>query len=198
VFGDQAVAAAMIDRIVRLRYLPTTPTTRALISVRGVITTFLVEHPWITTATFVSLVTIGPVVGYWLIDRPLLAKVLALASTLPIAVLTLVPASRELAVGCATEWDLPTFGAVELMANVVLFVPPALLLGVGFRRPLVVLLGASMVSGLVEVTQAFVTALGRSCTTNDWLANTLGAALGAAIATLAFRLRRRANEVPRV
>ncbi len=99
--------------------------------------------------------------------------------------------------GCATEWSPPTFGAVEPMANLVLFVPPALLIGIGFRRPLVALLAASMVSGLVEVTQAFVTVLGRSCSTNDWLANTLGAALGAAIATLVLRLPRRAIEVAR-
>lgn len=183
-------SGAVSDPQVPDRYLRATPTTRALVSVRGVITTVLVQYPWITTVTFVSLVTIGPAVGYWLVVRPDLAKVLALASTLPVAASTLIPVSRDLAVGCATEWDFPTFGAVELMANVVLFVPPALLLAIGVRRPLVVLLALSLVSGLVEVTQAFVTALGRSCSTSDWLANTLGAALGAAIATLALRLRR--------
>lgn len=78
-------------------------------------------------------------------------------------------------------------GAVELMANLVLFVPPALLFGVALRRPLLVLVGAGATSALIEVLQAFATVLGRSCSTNDWLYNTLGAALGAAIAVAVLR-----------
>jgi hypothetical protein len=161
-----------------------------------VITTFLVEHPWITTVAFATTVAIGPVAGYWLALRPRLAKWLGLASLLPVVALTLVPASRDLAIGCATEWGFPTFGAVELMANVVLFVPPVLLLGVAVRLPSVVCLGAIVASGLIEVTQALVPMLGRSCSTNDWLANAIGSALGAAIAVLALwlRLRRPAPE----
>lgn len=80
-------------------------------------------------------------------------------------------------------------GAVELMANLVLFVPPALLFGVALRRPLLVLVGAGATSLLIEVLQAFATVLGRSCSTNDWLYNTLGAALGAAIAVAVLRGR---------
>lgn len=109
---------------------------------------------------------------------------------LPVVALTLVPTSRDLVVGCAAEWSFPKLGAVELMANLVLFVPPALLLGVALRRPLLVLVAASATSALIEVLQAFATALGRSCSTNDWLYNTLGAALGAAIALAALRARR--------
>lgn len=112
------------------------------------ITTILVAHTWITTVSFSAMVVIGPVAGYWLVDRPHLASWLGLASVVPIAALTLIPASRHLAVGCATGWSLPTLS----------------------------------VSGLIETTQAFATALGRSCSTNDWLSNTLGSALGAAIA----------------
>jgi len=115
---------------------------------------------------------------------------LGLVSMLPIAALTLLPASRDLDVGCAAEWSLPTLGAVELMANVLLFVPSVLLLGVAVRRPFMVMLGASVAAGLIELVQALVTALGRSCSTNDWLSNSLGAALGAAIAALALWLRR--------
>lgn len=86
---------------------------------------------------------------------------------LPVAALTLVPASRDLATGCTTERRFPTLGAVELMANVVLLVPPVLLLGVAVRRPSAVCLGAIVASGLIEVTQAFAPALGRSCSTSD-------------------------------
>lgn len=155
-----------------------------------VITTFLVEHPWITTAALVAAVVLGPFIGYRLIARRRLAMRLGWASMLPIAALTLVPADRDLAMGCAVEWDLPTLGAVELMANVVLFVPPVLLLGVAVGRPFMALVGASVASGLIELVQALVTWLGRSCSTNDWLSNTLGAALGAVIAASALWLRR--------
>jgi glycopeptide antibiotics resistance protein len=155
-----------------------------------VITTYLVEHPWITTVALVAVLLVGPLAGFWLIDRPRVANWLGMASLLPIAALTLVPTNRDLAVGCATEWDFPSLGAVELVANVVLFIPPALLFGVAVRRPLVVLFGASIGAGLVEVAQALLTTLGRSCSTNDWLSNTLGATLGAAIAALVIWCRR--------
>lgn len=154
------------------------------------ITTYLVEYPWITTVALVAALAVGPIAGFWLMDRPHLASRLGVASLLPIAALTLVPSDRGLAVGCATEWNLPTLGEVELVANVVLFIPPALLFGVAVRRPLVVLFGASMGAASIEVTQALLTALGRSCSTNDWLANTLGAALGAAIAAVVIGFRR--------
>ena len=173
---------------------PSTSVGRGRTAYRApVITTFLVEHPWVTTVAFVALVVLGPVAGWWLVERPRLARVLGGLSLLPVAALTLVPASRDLAVGCVAEWDVPTFGAVELMANVVLFVPPVLLLGVAIRRPWVVGFAASALSVVIEVAQALVTALGRSCSTNDWLSNTLGAVLGAAIAALALWARRRTH-----
>jgi VanZ family protein len=120
---------------------------------------------------------------------------LGLASLLPIAALTIFPTSRNVAVGCANEWASPTLGAVELTANVVLFVPATLLFSVARKRPWVVLLAASTASGLVEATQASVPALGRSCSTNDWLAKTLGSALGAAIAALALWSRRHLTDL---
>lgn len=128
---------------------------------RSVISTYLVEHPWLTTVGLLRAVIGGPLLGYWLITRPRLATRLGLLSLLPVVALTLVPTRRDLAVGCAAEWDFPTLGAVELMANVMLFVPPVLLLGIALRRPFVVLFGASATSALIEVVQAFVTALGR-------------------------------------
>lgn len=158
------------------------------------ITTFLVEHPWVTTAGLVLMVALGPGVGYWLTARPRLARAAALASLVPVAALTLVPTSRDLEVGCAVEWAMPGLGAVELMANVVLFIPPALLWGVAWRRPVIVLIGAGGASATIELAQAFLTMLGRSCSTNDWLSNTLGAMVGAVIALAALRLRARVSD----
>ena len=160
------------------------------------ITTFLVEHPWITTVAFLAIVAVGPIAGYWLVVRRRLAMWLGLATLLPVAALTLNPGSQDFTMGCATEWALPTFSAVEPMANVVLFVPPVLMLVLALRRPVAVCLGASAVSALIEVTQALVPALDRSCSTNDWLTNTLGSTLGALIAVLAIWLRSRSTAAP--
>ncbi|NEE03954.1 VanZ family protein [Phytoactinopolyspora halotolerans] len=154
------------------------------------ISTVLVEHPWMTTVGLVALVVLGPVVGAWLMPRPQIARVLLALSILAVALLAFVPTGRELAVGCTMEWSVPTLGAVELMGNVILFVPVVLLAGVVTRRPLVMLLAASGASVLVEAVQAFATVLGRSCSSNDWLANTLGACLGAVLAVIALRLAR--------
>ena len=89
------------------------------------------------------------------------------------------------------QWTLPTFGRVELMANVVLFVLPVLFASVASRRPLVMLLAASALSVAIEVFQALVPAIGRSCDTTDWLNNTIGAAVGAVLAIVALRLAKR-------
>lgn len=160
------------------------------------ITNVLVEHPWITTVALVAAVVVGPWAAYCLVDRQRLATWLGLVSLLPVAALTLLPAGRDLAAGCAVEWDFPTLGAVELMANVVLFIPPTLLFAVAIRRPLMVMVGASVVSGLIELLQALATALGRSCSTNDWLSNTLGAVLGAVIAGFAVKLHGSRTDSP--
>lgn len=160
------------------------------------LSTALVERPWLTTAALLVLVLLGPVAGAWLAGQPRVTRVLLALALVVVAALTLVPTGRELAVGCAVEWSVPTLGAVELIANVVLFVPVTLLAGVLTRRPLVVLLAASGASVLVEVLQAFATGLGRSCSTNDWLANTLGALLGAGLAWVALRLATRPSRVP--
>lgn len=158
-----------------------------------VLATILVEYPWMTTAALVGLIALGPVAGARLVPRPQFTRVLLGLSIMAVALLTLVPTSRELSVGCTMEWDVPSLGAVELIANVILFVPVALLAGVLTRRPLVVLLVASGASVLVETVQALAPALGRSCSTNDWLSNTLGALLGALLAAAALRIERRAR-----
>lgn len=154
------------------------------------LSTILVEYPWLTTVALVALVVLGPLVGAWLVPRARLARVLRTLSIVTVALLTLIPTSREITVRCAMEWDLPTLGAVELMANVILFAQVVLLAGIATRRPLVALLVASGASAIVEMGQAFAPGLGRSCSTNDWLSNTLGASLGAALAAAALLLAR--------
>lgn len=151
------------------------------------ITTVLVAHPWLSPVALVVLVTAGPFVGAWLAARPRAAWALAAVSLVPVLALTLVPVDRELYARCTVQWALPTPGRVELMANVVLFVAPVLLAGVAGRRPATALLAGTAASVVLELVQALAPAIGRSCDTNDWLANTIGAAIGAGLAWVALR-----------
>lgn len=155
------------------------------------ITTVLVEHPWLSPTLLVVVVAAGLLTGRWLVPRPRLTWALAAVSLLPVVALTLVPVDRELFARCSVQWALPTPGRVELMANVVLFVAPVLLAGIATRRPALAFLAGSVASVLVEAVQAAVPAIGRSCDTNDWLSNTIGALVGAALAWVALRRAQR-------
>lgn len=154
------------------------------------LSTILVSYPWLTTAAFLSLALLGPVLGSRLVSRPRVTTALLVLAGAAVVLLTLMPTSRVLDVGCAVEWSLPQLGAVEHMANIILFVPVVLLAGVLTGRPLLAFVAASGLSILIEAVQAFVPVLGRSCSTNDWLANTLGALLGAVLAVVALRRAR--------
>lgn len=155
--------------------------------VSAVITDVLLEHPWLSPAALALMVVLGPFVGRWLVTRPHVAWALTALSLAPVALLTLVPHDRVPFERCTVQWSLPTPGRVELMANVVLFVAPVLLVGVATRRPWLALLAGSALAVAIEATQAAVLAIGRSCDTTDWLCNTLGAVLGAVLAWVALR-----------
>lgn len=166
----------------------------------GVITNWLLDHPWATTAGPLVLLVAGPLLAAGLAGRPRVAGWLAAAWLVPLAALTLSPTGRVTGtVGCTVQWSLPSWGAVELVANVLLFVPPALLATVATRRPWAVLLAASGLSAGVEAVQAVATGLGRACDTTDWTSNTLGAAAGVALGVLGLWLARlsRAGRAPR-
>ncbi|MDC7121905.1 VanZ family protein [Cellulomonas fimi] len=156
------------------------------------ISTLLVAHPWFGPTVLAVLVVTGPLLGWWLLGRPpRVSWALFGVSLVPVVLLTLVPVQRELFERCAVGWALPTFGRVELLANVLLFVPPVLLAAVATRRPLLALLGGVLASACIEAVQALLPVLGRSCDTNDWLSNAIGAALGAVLAAVALVLARR-------
>lgn len=154
------------------------------------ITTFLIEHPWLSPTTLALLVLLGPLMGRLTADRPGAAWLLTGLGTLPVVVLTMLPTDRRAFERCEVAWLLPTVGRVELAANVVLFVSPALFASVATRRPVLVLIAASALSALIETVQALVPAIGRSCSTNDWLSNTIGVAIGVVLAMIALRAAR--------
>jgi hypothetical protein len=153
-----------------------------------VLTDFLLEHRWVCPTLLVLLVLLGPPVGAWLARRPRVAWAAAGVALLPLFAVTLVPVDRRLDGRCQLSWVLPTPDRVEIFANLVLFVGPVLLVGVALGRPLVAFAIGALASVAVEAVQAAITAIGRSCDTNDWLANTLGAAVGALLAALALAL----------
>ena len=151
----------------------------------------LIQYKWLAPAALLVIIAVGPFAGMALVRHPRLAWVLAGLTLLPVAALTLVPVRRQLYDVCVVQWTLPTFGRVELMANVVLFVLPVLFASVASAKPLRMLLAASALSVVIEVFQALVPAIGRSCDTTDWLNNSIGAAIGAVLAIVALGLRKR-------
>ena len=129
--------------------------------------------------------------GRWLTPRPTIAWSLLGFSLIPVVVTTLIPVDRRLDEFCVVQWALPTPARVELMANVVLVIPPALLSAVATRRPALAFVLAAALSAAIELIQALVPAIGRSCDTTDWTSNVIGAAIGVALGWLALRLARR-------
>ncbi|WP_432542908.1 VanZ family protein [Kineococcus sp. SYSU DK002] len=161
------------------------------------LSTFLVGHPWITPALLALGVVAALALGPRLARRPRLTGVLAGLSLLPLAALTLVPVDRDLVVGCAVEWSWPTPARVESFANLVLLVAPVFLAGVATRRPVPAAVAGSALSAGIEAFQALVPALGRSCDTGDWTANSLGSVVGGLLAWVVLKLvRRNGAEAP--
>ena len=99
----------------------------------------------------------------------------------------MLPTDRRAFDRCEVAWTLPTAGRVEQAANVVLFVAPALFAAVATRRPALAFVAASALTALIETVQGLIPAIGRSCSTNDWLSNTVGAAIGVLLAVVALR-----------
>ncbi|WP_033293241.1 VanZ family protein [Amycolatopsis jejuensis] len=151
------------------------------------ITNFLLDHCGLVPLAFVLILLACAVIGVLLLRSRRFGTRIALGlaglSLLSILALTLVPASRDMDVAaCTVQFSLPSLTSVELVANVALFVPLVFFAALPARRPLLVGLGGTVLSALVEAVQALVPAIGRACDTNDWLMNTLGAALGLLLA----------------
>ncbi len=152
------------------------------------ITTFLIEHRWLPPVALALLVVLGPLVGRLVAHRRRAAWLLTGLATLPVAVLTMLPTERRAYEWCEVAWTLPTVARVEPAANVVLFVAPALFAAVATRRPAAAFVAATVLTALIELGQALLPAIGRSCSTNDWLSNTIGAAIGVVLGMVALRL----------
>lgn len=160
------------------------------------ITNWVIDHPWSNVVDAVLLLVLGLPLGSWLAAHPGRARWAAALSLVPVAVLTMAPTGRRSpVVGCTVQWSLPQFATPELMANVLLFAVPALLVTVATRRPGTTLAAATALSVGIEAVQAVAVDLGRACDTTDWVCNTLGAALGVALGGGALLLHGRRGKL---
>ena len=156
----------------------------------------LVSVPWLAFAVLVAAVIAGPVIGRVLVSRPRTATTLLAIALIAVLGLTLSPEGEsDRAIGCAAELPFLAPTAVEPMANILLFVPVALLAGLRWKKPMLAPLCASALSVAIEAVQALVPAIGRACDTGDWVTNTIGAVLGGVLAALALVWHRSATRL---
>ncbi|WP_217132936.1 VanZ family protein [Leucobacter chinensis] len=153
--------------------------------------THLVEYPWVTPTVVLCFAIVSVFVGPWLLVRKGLTRVLLGIAFFAVVALVFTPTGREMSMVCEVEWMLPLPKYVEPFANLAMFVPLAYFAALASGRPIVTAIVASAGSALIETVQALVSALGRSCSTGDWLSNTLGAVLGAALGWAALAIARR-------
>ena len=160
------------------------------------ISTFLVEHSWLASVGLLAVLIVGPVLAYLLSKHRRGAWWLAGISVAAVLVITMYPEGRTVMPGCEVTLPYLSLGAVESVANVILFVPPVLFGAVASRRPLVALAGGIVLSALIELLQLAAPVFGRSCDTSDLISNAIGAVMGAALAAAGLRIaasRRRAR-----
>ncbi|PPG54244.1 VanZ family protein [Rathayibacter sp. AY1E9] len=157
-----------------------------------VISTFLVDHAALVPIAFWIAVAVVTAIA-WLLHRRGAERSLLVLAALAFVVgiaLTVYPPDGTPRVFCAVQFSVP-FDGIDTLANIALPLPGALLLAVAVGRPLLVAAAVSGLSALIELVQAGVPAIGRSCDTNDWFMNTIGALLAAFLAALILRGEKR-------
>ncbi|WP_186325364.1 VanZ family protein [Microbacterium sp. BH-3-3-3] len=144
------------------------------------IATLLVEYSRAVPVLFWVAVVAAAVVASLLHRLGLRSVLFVLAGLSLVAVLalTLVPESEPAPGGCTVQFSVP-FQGIDTLANIAMTVPLALFFGVATRHPLLVFAGVSALSAVIETVQSLAPVIGRRCDTDDWLMNTIGAALGA-------------------
>ncbi|QHC58885.1 VanZ family protein [Rathayibacter sp. VKM Ac-2760] len=153
------------------------------------ISTFLVEHAALVPPAFWIAVALVAVLAL-LLHRRRARRALLVLAALAFAGgigLTMFPPDGVSPVFCTVQFSVP-FDGIDTLANVALLLPGTLLLGVALGRPLAVAAAVSGLSALIELVQATVPSIGRSCDTNDWFMNTIGAVLAALLGLVILRL----------
>ncbi|MFJ7492643.1 VanZ family protein [Streptomyces sp. NPDC097727] len=156
------------------------------------ISAILRGNPWLVPAFLVSGLILGALMFFVARKRGLsrpLAVLLGVAAAGEI-VATLYP-SHASAATSGTCWinrdPLTPLLTQQGLMNVAMYVPLAFLAVAVFRRPAVVTSCCILLSAGTELTQALIPHVGRSCTSEDLVANSLGSVLGAAAAVFIHR-----------
>ncbi|MFD8594822.1 VanZ family protein [Kitasatospora sp. NPDC059646] len=149
-------------------------------------------------ALFPTFAALGLILGgtaLWLArrrDRPVLVAVLFALSVAGEVAATLTPTSSgswgkpTCSIGSGV-WDTAT--TQQGLMNLAMYVPVAFFGVLALRRPLTVLAGGVVLSGVTEICQTLL-GTGRSCDGADLVDNALGAAVGTAAAVLWQLIRR--------
>lgn len=147
------------------------------------ISTVLASNPDLVRVLFWVAIAVGSVLG-WILHRMRARKVLTaftIISLLGPLVLTLSPSTAQPESFCYVQFSVP-FRGIETLANLAMLIPLALFATLLLRRPLLVFAAVSGLSAIIELVQAVAPGLGRSCDTDDWFMNTVGAAIGVLVA----------------
>jgi hypothetical protein len=157
------------------------------------ISTILVENAALVRVLFWVAIAVTVTLGWFLYGAGRL-RWLAVLGSVGLAgalALTVSPSDNRALQFCSVDFSVP-FGGLDTLANIAMMVPLTLFTALAVRRPLPVFAAVAGLSALIELVQALFPALGRSCDTDDWLMNVIGAAIGAlaAIAIISFTMRR--------
>jgi hypothetical protein len=156
-----------------------------------VLSTLLVQVPWLAFSALIAVIVIGPFAGVWLTRHPRATVTLLVVAIVGVVALTLYPGGTPgPSVACTVGLPYLAPTAVESIANILMFVPVAFFAALRYQRPVLAVLGATAFSALIEVVQALVLGIGRACDTSDWITNTIGAVIGGGLATVALARRR--------
>ncbi|TDV38727.1 VanZ family protein [Actinophytocola oryzae] len=158
------------------------------------IATFMLEHPALMPVVMALIAVICVIAGYLLVRARYSHQILwtlAGLSLLPVVVMTLNPTAGRSFVFCVVQFSMPSPRAVELLANVALFLPLVYFATLATRKPLLVLASGTFLSAGIEVVQGLIPAIGRSCDTNDWAMNTAGAVIAVLLASATITVTKR-------
>ncbi|MFD8592823.1 VanZ family protein [Streptomyces sp. NPDC059637] len=154
------------------------------------------SHPWLLPAFF--LLGLALAAGMFFLARrlvlprgPAVLLGLALAAELTATLYPMHPGAGAPGV-CTLNRDLLTpLTAQQGWMNIIMFIPVAFFTATTFRRHALPLAGSILLSGTTELLQALTPHASRACTSEDLVANTLGAAVGVGLAAALHRLHTR-------
>lgn len=161
------------------------------------ISTLLAENPTLARNLFLVAVAASAVLGFLLhrSRRSRVLGVLAIIGLVGTLSLTMSPSGGHAATFCAIQFSLP-FQGIDTLANVAMMLPLTLFAALRLHRPLPVFAAVSGLPALIELVQGLVPTLGRACDTNDWFMNSVGAGLGAVLATAIITVEARRPQRP--